>query len=603
MISERLRFPLTDSSPLFPPASDREAWAAAARNPRTTELRAGLLALAEAALREPIPEVTASDFMLYERTGNRSIYEKCYFDRRRKLEALVMAECLQNEGRYLDRIIDFLWAITSEHCWTVPAHCALQHDVLPYRKLEFIDLFAAETGMLLAQTLNFLEPQLRAVSENLVAMVRDQLIDRIVYPMEADPEALWWKTGYNNWTPWCASNVLGVALYVLKDQPKRQESLIRLLALFCDRFYEKYPADGACDEGPGYWVVAPGRLFWFLEQLYHATGGATSIYGEEKMRRMGEYIVDSNLAGDYYAAFSDAPPRMQLQPAETVLRYAERVGSERLRRFANSGDQAPPLLNHGSLLLVPARLFWLPVQAEPAVPASTSVAWYADSQQFYLKCGDLSFAAVAAHNDVSHNHNDVGQFILFYQGEPVIVDVGAGEYTKNTFNEHRYENWILNSFAHNVPIFDGVGQHEGREFAARDVQVEDSAEQATFSQDLAGAYPRELELEFCRRLIRIDKRSGEVKVSDQWKSRKPHSVSMTLFTPGSVVLSPSGLGAVIDTGSVKVELRSEHPLRVETMAVTDSRMKAVWPPVLKKIILTLPPHTTSSLLSFHEKRK
>ena len=35
------------------------------------------------------------------------------------------------------------------------------------------------------------------------------------------------------------------------------------------------------------------------------------------------------------------------------------------------------------------------------------------------------------HNDESHNHNDVGSFILMHQREPVLVDVGNVVYTAN----------------------------------------------------------------------------------------------------------------------------------------------------------------------------
>ena len=34
-------------------------------------------------------------------------------------------------------------------------------------------------------------------------------------------------------------------------------------------------------------------------------------------------------------------------------------------------------------------------------------------------------AAQGGHNAESHNHNDVGNFIVFLNGKPVIVDVGV----------------------------------------------------------------------------------------------------------------------------------------------------------------------------------
>lgn len=42
-----------------------------------------------------------------------------------------------------------------------------------------------------------------------------------------------------------------------------------------------------------------------------------------------------------------------------------------------------------------------------------------------------------------HNHNDIGQFIVYADGKPVIIDVGVETYTAKTFSERRYEIWTM----------------------------------------------------------------------------------------------------------------------------------------------------------------
>ena len=73
-------------------------------------------------------------------------------------------------------------------------------------------------------------------------------------------------------------------------------------------------------------------------------------------------------------------------------------------------------------------------------------------------------ACKGGHNDEPHNHNDIGSFFYMIGGEMFLSDLGAGEYTKQYFSEGRYEILCNNSFGHNVPIVDGMGQKEGKEY-------------------------------------------------------------------------------------------------------------------------------------------
>ncbi len=84
----------------------------------------------------------------------------------------------------------------------------------------------------------------------------------------------------------------------------------------------------------------------------------------------------------------------------------------------------------------------------------------------------LYLAAQGGHNAESHNHNDVGNFIVYADGEPAIIDVGVETYTAKTFSAQRYEIWTMQSAYHNLPTVNGVMQGAGRQFEARDVDVQ-----------------------------------------------------------------------------------------------------------------------------------
>jgi len=75
--------------------------------------------------------LTAVRFMDFGRDGNRSRYEALYFRRRSALGGLVLAECLENEGRFIDQIINGIWCICEESTWILPAHNPLSKTKEP----------------------------------------------------------------------------------------------------------------------------------------------------------------------------------------------------------------------------------------------------------------------------------------------------------------------------------------------------------------------------------------------------------------------------------------------------------------------------------------
>src|SRR5512144_2468308 len=84
----------------FPSASDRSAWASLPE-----EVRQACIAAGERHLARDWPALPATLFMDYARTGNRSRFEASHFERRRALAPLVLAECVEGSGRFVDDII------------------------------------------------------------------------------------------------------------------------------------------------------------------------------------------------------------------------------------------------------------------------------------------------------------------------------------------------------------------------------------------------------------------------------------------------------------------------------------------------------------------
>jgi hypothetical protein len=132
----------------------------------------------------------------------------------------------------------------------------------------------------------------------------------------------------------------------------------------------------------------------------------------------------------------------------------------------------------------------------------------------------LFLAAKAGTNYESHNHNDVGNFIIYVNGNPAIIDVGVGKYTNVTFSKERYTIWSMQSQWHNTPTINGVQQKDGTHYFASNITHSSTEDTISFGADIAGAYPKEAEVKSWIREIDFDGKANTVKVSDKYELKK-----------------------------------------------------------------------------------
>jgi hypothetical protein len=210
----------------------------------------------------------------------------------------------------------------------------------------------------------------------------------------------------------------------------------------------------------------------------------------------------------------------------------------------------------------------------------------------------LYVAAWGGHNAQSHNHNDVGNVIVYADGQPVLIDVGAPEYTSKTFSPRRYEIWTMQSAWHTLPVVNGVDQRDGAAFRARDVAFTPGRDTVRFSLDLAPAYPVEAKLTRWRREVTLDRKKREVVLAEDWalaESREPIRLDFVtplradLSTPGRVVLArPAGAvpSAGGETGHVLLYDPKLFVASVEEKGVEDGRLQPIWGDRLYRIVLT-----------------
>src|SRR5262249_47389575 len=144
-----------------------------------------LLTLGEESLSKALPPLPATLYLGYARTGNRSDFEAVFFERRVMFQNLVLAECVEGKGRFLDAMANALWSICEESTWCLPAHVGVQKAGVGLADVAepIVDLFAGESAVSVAWTLYLLGPELDRVSPQLRRRAELELQRRILVPV------------------------------------------------------------------------------------------------------------------------------------------------------------------------------------------------------------------------------------------------------------------------------------------------------------------------------------------------------------------------------------------------------------------------------------
>lgn len=572
----------------FPTYKDRAAW----RN-LPVVLQKEITARGNEALKYEWPTLPATLYLEFSRNGNRSNYQDVYFERRRKLLDLVIAETLNQTGAYLDQIINGVWAICEESSWCIPAHISLQRDgrtPLPRPDEHVVDLFAAETGATMAWTYYLLKDQLAEVTPVITERIEMEMDKRILSPY-LEREDFWWmglgeRKDVNNWNPWVISNWLVSALLMEKDPDRKAKSIYKAMACL-DNFINIYPEDGGCDEGPGYWGRAGASLFDCLDWLHSASEGRIDIYDEPLIKNIGAYIKKAYISHPYYINFADASAKTTPSP-DIVYRFGRAIDDREMMAFAGfllreDGDSYRSTYSFGRQLN--ALFSYEELSAvNPAEPLPRDV-WLPDLEVYAARSSEgtdrgIYLAGKGGHNDESHNHNDVGNYIVYYNGRPVLIDVGVETYSRKTFSSERYDIWTMQSQYHTLPTINGQMQSPGRNFRSSDMQYEMTDEGISVHLDIAGAYPEEAGVRKWERTIDFI-RGESVQVLEEYRLDEVKGETALYFvTPCKPDIRIPGTVRLQDPSSAFTMFmlypEKQFEVSMEPIQIDDQRLLSVW---------------------------
>lgn len=497
-----------------------------------------------------MPQITEELFGLFERTGNRLKYEDVYFTRRKMLAVFGLKALVEKQelGRVSEEVRAKLEAIMNsvcdEECWALPAHVDRRDNQWQVT----VDLFASET----AQTLAELTDRLcEDISEKLRCRIIKNIEWRVFRPFfTSQAPYRGWENSENNWNAVCAGSIGSACLHLMRNQ---KEYLEQCLERICDSlpyYISGFAEDGTCMEGLGYFTYGMTYFVNFARELYEYSNGEKDLLrgdwagfaaGEEDKRAaMAAFQSKCYFADGRTVSFSDGDSRDKFRVGLSCA-LAECFPGAKLPNL----DRAAGLLDDDCFRFAALKMDLLETQkylerlsceeGEGREHARTAVdgnvhhnpvqsrleilpdaQWCIGSSQ-----SGAGFACKGGHNNEPHNHNDVGHFLYEAQGQMLLTDLGAGEYTRDYFSEKRYEILCNNSFGHSVPIVDGKGQCAGKEYGCRDFQAQGipgkdgEIKEAAVSMNLAEAYEKGL-LDRLDRTIRFSLKDGSLEVTDRF---------------------------------------------------------------------------------------
>ena len=534
---------ITTANPLFPELETARANIAAPRSSpqaqiilaQTEPLMSGIAAI-------PQPKYTA--YRRFIKDGDREEYEEPYFARRAKLSALAFRLFLGVEtGLPLKAIIeDYIWAICEETNWVLPAH-----EGRP------IDLFSAETGFTLAQTVALLGDQMDAeVAHRIYAEV-----DRRVFePYLHWHDSMWWYKGGNNWNGVCNSSVASAFLLLERD-PRRVAEALAIAFGGLQTFLETaFESDGSSNEGVGYWGYGLINLIALAEMLRARTAGALDPLASPRLRQIAAYPAAVQLSGPYFAAFSDCDEEESFDFG-IIQRLAERTNVPALRNLI--AKPAAPGTDWRIQMLIRNLLWWDGVQPDAPAIADAVLTAPGIARLTGKTAGGASFVAAikAGHNEENHNQNDIGSFMLHVEGENLLTDPGRGLYSRHYFGPNRYDNIFANSYGHSVPRIGGQLQAPGRKYCGTLAAVTTEPGNKAAVVEFARAYPV-ADLIGASRTLAIED-GGTVILTDAFEfSGAAQQVEEAFVTWGDVVAH--GPTAAIRCGKHTLRMAIEEPV-------------------------------------------
>lgn len=532
-----------------PPVSDRMYWEKIAQTQDGIKYKKEAVA---ALSKEPEVPITDEIYRRANKGGIRGIYKPRYYRTMDRLEKFILAECMENEGRFLPQIATYCEAIMSMRSWMHPNHDDSENSVLEGKRVA-IDLGARKFGMVLALADVLLEDKMpAALREKIEKQLSWRIIDSYFKSTQGvDTIGNRWIRALSNWNSVCTSGSVFTIMAMSKEKEARAAAVG--CALNSMKYYlSGFGEDGYCSEGVGYWGYGFGHYLYLAEILYDYSGGKIDLFkfdNPEKLKKVAHFPAIYEIQYGIYSPFSDSSTSISDESDNfAALMSAKHYGAKKPTRFVT--DEAV-----GTIIgWRDAALYTSEEQEEKALPGVT----YFDDYGIVISRGKqecpFSITIKAGHNAENHNHSDVGSYVVVLDKDIMAGDIGAPSYIAGAFSP---KNPARSSWGHPVPLVNGTLQSNGAKFKGEVLRTDFKSESDMVVMNLKNAYEVPL-LKTLNRTMKNDKVSeGTITVTDEFTASEPIEFGTAVMVNVDYEISGNMILLTSENRKVKVEVSAQ----------------------------------------------
>ena len=407
-----------------------------------------LIKKAEEYIKEPYPEMPDEQYL--DKTQSKK-NDKIVFAQMRRVEQTVLAECIENKGRFIPYIKEGIKTICSRKSWVRAGHNSGFSYSDYYGVHKLIDLYSSSVAWRMANIDECLGELLGDdLRELMKAKVKEHVLDVFMKRLDEDPEKikindivpLYWLDSFDNWLCVCLSGCVCAGIYYLEK--KEKALLVALYEKIIQNYLNSLPG-GFCVEGLGYYGYGFGKFIAASDLIARMTDGAVDLYNTDGFRDAAGFGLKIGITKDAYPSAADC--QVGTKPAPYCTKYfAYRTGVDFDYEYENFGLD----IYFVFMLLNPYE------KLRNTMPYSQSdkIRTYFKEQGILIsRSNDNDFGAYiqSGNNHAPHNHNDIGSFIIAKGAESFVIDPGTADYIPISFSPERYQIEVLSSIGHCVP--------------------------------------------------------------------------------------------------------------------------------------------------------
>ncbi len=403
---------------------------------------------------------TRAGWSEYDNDGK---YAKYYETNRSNAFYLAFLYQLTGEQKYADKAFEFADAFCDLTTWTQRAHefPIIYSRIMPWNvsddQINFnFDHYNGDSGRMMAAVYDWLYPALNQAQRD---RIRGALIEKVVTRVRGDYEFHWWATAYRcNWCGVCNSGVGLTGLVLLTENPQLTDIVAESYNRI-NNMLNELGENGGWQEGGGYWNYGVHTSVFFADALKRVTHGKYNLFENERLKNNpATFPLYISLPGNKSLNFEDSGGGSWVGSPYFINKLAAETGNAQAAWYSNNilGNKADIF-----------DIIWPKQEIKPEPPSNPSIHfktinWWVMRSDFTSSDKVLVAGKAGMNTDPHHGHLDIGQFVVYWQNEYFIRDLGSGSYDEKYFDDVRWDYPQASSVGHNVIFVNGEKQIPGK---------------------------------------------------------------------------------------------------------------------------------------------